>query len=189
MNSQRTVKISKFLSLVLRHKPDEIGVTLDDAGWIDVETLLAAMARHGTTISREELNEVVATSDKKRFAYSENGLRIRASQGHSVEVDLGLAPVQPPEILYHGTATRFITAIRQHGLQKMQRQHVHLCGDIETAANVGERHGKLAMLHIRAGAMHHAGMQFFRSANGVWLTDGVPPEYIVWPENAENTSL
>ncbi len=182
MNEDRKVKISKFLSLVLRHKPEEIGITLDENGWVDVVTLRLAMDRHGRTVSREELEEVVATNDKKRFAFSEDGLRIRASQGHSVEVDLALEPVVPPELLFHGTATRFLPAIRQQGLQKIQRQHVHLCGDVETASNVGQRHGKLAMLHIRARDMHRAGMAFFRSANGVWLTEAVPPDYIEFPQ-------
>lgn len=182
MSSQRTTHISKFLSLVLRHKPDEIGITLDDSGWVDVEVLLAALARHGTVISREELAHVVATNDKKRFAFSDDGQRVRASQGHSVQVDLQLAPACPPEILYHGTATRFLAAIRQTGLQRMQRQHVHLHPDIATAASVGTRHGKLALLQIRAGAMHRAGLAFYVSVNGVWLTDAVPVEYIVFPD-------
>jgi putative RNA 2'-phosphotransferase len=185
MNDQRKTKISKFLSLVLRHKPDEIGIQLDEAGWVDVPVLLEAMARHGTTISREDLAEVVATSEKKRFIFSEEGSRIRANQGHSVTVDLGLQPATPPEILFHGTATRFIDSIRKGGLQKMQRQHVHLCADIDTASDVGERHGKLAMLHIRAGDMQRDGLKFFRSANGVWLTDEVPPQYIQFPQAIE----
>jgi putative RNA 2'-phosphotransferase len=182
MSPNRATKISKFLSLVLRHKSDAIGIHLGPTGWIDVATLLEAAARHDMVISREELAEVVASSDKQRFAFSDDALRIRANQGHSVAVDLGLTPVTPPEILYHGTATRFLDGIRQEGLKKMQRQHVHLCAEIETASNVGERHGKLAMLHIRAGDMHRAGAPFFRSANGVWLTDSVSPDYIIFPE-------
>ena len=182
MSPDRSTKISKFLSLVLRHKPDAIGITLDDAGWIDIATLLTAAAAHNMTFSREELLQVIAASDKQRFALSDDTLRIRANQGHSIPVDLALKPLTPPEILYHGTAARFLTAIRQDGLRKMQRQHVHLCADIDTASNVGERHGKLAMLHIRAGDMHRAGLLFFQSANGVWLTDSVPPAYILFPE-------
>src|SRR5690348_12196580 len=120
------VKISKFLSLVLRHKPEEIGITLDDAGWVDVDTLLAACAKHRFPLTREQLETVVATSDKKRFAFNETGTRIRANQGHSVEVELGYAPAQPPEILYHGTADRFIDSIRRQGLVKGKRHHVHL---------------------------------------------------------------
>jgi putative RNA 2'-phosphotransferase len=163
MNSERTTHISKFLSLVLRHKPTEIGIILDDAGWVDVGVLLDAMARHGTSVSREELDHVVATNDKKRFAFSDDGLRIRASQGHSVQVELALPPTTPPEVLYHGTATRFLPAIRQTGLQKMQHQHVHLHHDVNTAASVGTRPGKLAMLQIRAGDMHRAGLAFYLS--------------------------
>src|ERR1035437_1944394 len=182
MSDKRAITISKFLSLVLRHKPDEIGITLDEAGWVDVTTLLEAMSCHGNAVSPEELQEVVATSDKKRFAFSYDGLRIRANQGHSVEIDLGLAPVPPPEMLYHGTATRFLPAIRQQGLLKMARHHVHLSGDAQTASKVGERHGKLVILQVRSGDMHRAGLTFFRSANGVWLTDAVPPEYLVFPD-------
>jgi putative RNA 2'-phosphotransferase len=175
-------KVSKFLSLVLRHKPEEVGIALDKEGWVDVAVLLEAMARHGTVVLRAELEEVVASSDKKRFALSADGLKIRANQGHSVNVDLGLVPVRPPEILFHGTATRFIEAIRRDGLQRMQRQYVHLCQDETTASNVGERHGKLAMLKVRAGGMHRAGLLFYRSENGVWLTDAVPPAYIEFPD-------
>ena len=181
MTPDRTTHISKFLSLVLRHKPTEIGITLDEAGWVDVDILLDAMAHHGTCVSREELDHVVATNDKKRFAFSDDGQRIRASQGHSVQVELALPPATPPEVLYHGTATRFLAANRQTGLQKMQRQHVHLHHDVNTAASVGTRHGKLAMLQIRAGDMHRAGLNFYLSANGVWLTEVVPAEYIVFP--------
>ena len=183
MTPDRATKISKFLSLVLRHKPDAIGISLDDAGWIDVPTLLAAAARHGMNFSRDELAQVVTSSDKQRFAISEDTTRIRANQGHSVSIELGLQPVAPPELLYHGTATRFLPAIRVQGLLKMQRQHVHLHHDLATASAVGTRHGKLAMLQIRTGEMHRAGHAFFLSANGVWLTDAVPPEFILFPES------
>ena len=182
MTPDRTTQISKFLSYVLRHKPDAVGITLDDAGWVEVPTLLAAAAAHGTPFTRDELDHVVATNDKKRFAFSDDNLRIRASQGHSVNVDLELPAATPPEFLYHGTATRFLDSIRKTGLQKMQRQHVHLHHDLVTASAVGTRHGKLAMLRIRSGDMHRAGHRFFLSANGVWLTDSVPFEFIVFPE-------
>lgn len=178
MNDQRKTKISKFLSLVLRHKPEEIGLTLDENGWVDVSALRTAMDRHGQTVSREELDEVVATNDKKRFAFSDDGTRIRASQGHSVEVDLALTPVVPPEFLFHGTATRFLEPIRGEGLKKMSRQHVHLSPDEATASKVGVRHGKLVILRIKAGQMHRAGASFYCSANGVWLVDAVPAEWI-----------
>ena len=172
------VRISKFLSLVLRHKPEEIGVTLDEAGWVGVETLLSACARHRFPITRQQLETVVATSDKKRFALSEDGSRIRANQGHSVEVELGYAPAQPPEILYHGTADRFIESIRRQGLMKGKRHHVHLSLTRQTAAAVGTRHGRLVLLEVRSGDMHRAGIVFYKSANDVWLTDAVPAEYL-----------
>jgi putative RNA 2'-phosphotransferase len=181
MTPEREVHISKFLSLVLRHKPDEIGITLDEAGWVDVDTLLEAMGRHGTKVSREELEHVVATNSKKRFALSDDGRRIRASQGHSVAVDLGLEPQVPPETLFHGTADRFLEGIRRTGLEKRERQHVHLSATAETATSVGQRHGRPVVLRIRAGEMHRAGMKFYLSANGVWLTEAVPAGYIEFP--------
>jgi putative RNA 2'-phosphotransferase len=176
--NQRLIAISKFLSLVLRHRPQEIGITLDVEGWVAVKDLLAASARHGRPISREQLDEVVATNDKKRFAFSPDGRRIRASQGHSVEVDLGLAPVEPPELLYHGTVERFLESIREKGLVRGKRHHVHLSGDRETAARVGQRRGRPVVLVVEAGRMRRDGRQFFRSENGVWLTETVPAGYL-----------
>ena len=172
------VRISKFLSLVLRHEPEKAGLTLDPNGWVGVDEMLAGAARAGVRISPEVLRTVVETNDKKRFAFSEDGLRIRASQGHSVEVDLDLAPVVPPEVLYHGTATRFLDSIRAQGLLRQERRHVHLSGDEATAVKVGSRHGKPVVLRVRAGAMHSDGHLFFLSANGVWLTETVPPAYL-----------
>lgn len=177
MNKSNSTK-SKFLSLVLRHRPDLIGLTLDSEGWTSIEDLLARAAQHGTTISRIELDDIVATSDKKRFAISEDGLRIRANQGHSIDVDLKLAPLTPPDLLYHGTVEKFIDSIRRNGLIKGQRHHVHLSADLATAELVGQRRGKPVILTVLAGEMAKAGMAFFRSENGVWLTDHVPPAYI-----------
>lgn len=176
-----TVETSKFLSFVLRHQPEAIGIQLDEQGWVDVEELLAAAGRQGRQIDRTLLERVVETNDKRRFAFSEDGLRIRASQGHSVEIDLGLAPVGPPELLYHGTATRFLDSIRAGGLTSGERRHVHLSPDAETAVAVGRRHGKPVVLTVEAGRMHAAGHLFFLSANGVWLTDQVPAEYLLIP--------
>jgi putative RNA 2'-phosphotransferase len=169
---------SKFLSLVLRHEPDLIGITLDEAGWVGVHDLLAGCARQGRAISREELAEIVRTSDKQRFALSEDGMRIRANQGHSVAVELGHEPATPPEVLYHGTAERHLAGIRREGLQKGARHDVHLSERVETARAVGSRHGKLVLLEIAAGRMHTRGFAFFRTPNGVWLTDHVPAEFI-----------
>ena len=172
------VRLSKFLSLMLRHKPQTIGLTLDAQGWAEVDDLIAKMAQAGTSVSREQLEHVVATSDKKRFAFSEDGVYIRANQGHSLEIDLGLEPRTPPDRLYHGTATRFLDAILQEGLVKGSRQHVHLSGDEATALQVGRRHGKPVVLSVEAGRMHEDRYMFYRSSNGVWLSEHVPAHYL-----------
>lgn len=181
MTDKEITRKSKFLSLILRHEPGRVELTLDNAGWVSVEELLQAVNRHGVTLNLEELKHIVATSDKKRFAFSDDGLRIRASQGHSIEVDLQYTPQTPPEILYHGTATRFLESIREKGLQKMERHHVHLHDDTATALDVGARHGKPVLLSIRAGEMHRTGHVFHCSANNVWLVDHVPPQFIDFP--------
>jgi putative RNA 2'-phosphotransferase len=182
--SKKDVSQSKFLSLVLRHQPETIGVTLDPNGWIEVDVLLEAMDRHGRKLSREDLERLVRESDKQRFALSENGKRIRANQGHSVEVDLALIPQTPPEVLYHGTVDRFLDSILGTGLRKGDRHHVHLSASVETAQKVGERRGKPVILEVLSGDMHRAGHEFFLSNNGVWLVDRVPPPFIVHKEAA-----
>jgi putative RNA 2'-phosphotransferase len=181
MTEKEMIKTSKFLSLVLRHEPERFGLELGEAGWVAVGELLRAVNGHGVALTLEQLQQIVATSDKKRFAFSEDGQRIRANQGHSVEVDLQYPPQTPPEILYHGTAMRFLEAIRQSGLQKMDRHDVHLSTETRTTLQVGGRHGKPVMLAIRAGDMHRAGFVFRCSANGVWLVNEVPPLYIDFP--------
>ncbi|MEK7780908.1 MAG: RNA 2'-phosphotransferase [Verrucomicrobiota bacterium] len=178
MTDQETKKASRFLSLILRHEPERVGLKLGDAGWVTIDELLEAVNRHGVVLSLDQLHHIVATNDKKRFAFSEDGLRIRASQGHSVEVDLQYPPQTPPEILYHGTATRFLDDIRQHGLQRMARHDVHLSAETKMTLQVGGRHGRPVLLTIRAGKMHRAGFVFRCSANGVWLVDHVPPQFI-----------
>ncbi|BCU76535.1 RNA 2'-phosphotransferase [Luteolibacter sp. LG18] len=182
MKRPNPIQTSKLLSMVLRHQPRMIGISLDKAGWVDTAVLLAALQRHGHQVDRAYLEEIVATSDKKRFAFNEDGSRIRASQGHSLTVDLELAPQVPPETLWHGTVDYFLDSIRATGLEKRQRHHVHLSADTATATIVGERRGKPVLLRIRAAAMHREGLRFFRSDNGVWLTDHVPPRYIAFPE-------
>lgn len=174
-------KKSKFLSLVLRHEPQAAGVTLDDAGWAGVADLLAGCRRAGVAIGEAELREIVRTSDKQRFAISDDGTRIRANQGHSVEVELGYEPAEPPAVLWHGTAEKHLAPIRGQGLLKGARHHVHLSETPETASAVGRRHGKLALLRVDAGRMHRAGRPFFRTPNGVWLTEHVPVEYLSFP--------
>lgn len=175
-----TVRTSKFLSLVLRHDPARIGITLDDAGWTDVAQLLAACAAHGVSLTRDQLAAVVAESDKQRFALSPDGTRIRANQGHSVEVDLQLAPAEPPEVLYHGTVEAALAGIRADGLVRGKRHHVHLSADAATATKVGARRGTPVILTVRAADMVAAGHVFYCSDNGVWLTEHVPPHFILF---------
>lgn len=171
-------RISKFLSLVLRHRPEVIGLRLDERGWVDVDELLRCASEHGRPLSRDTLDAVVATNDEQRFAFSDDRTRIRASQGHSLAVDLALEAREPPEVLFHGTATRFLAAILAQGLTARSRQHVHLSRDVETATQVGARHGQPVVLRVAAGAMFRAGALFFLSANGVWLTNRVAPEHL-----------
>jgi putative RNA 2'-phosphotransferase len=179
MTSQQDLTTtSKFLSLVLRHKPQTIGLTLDAAGWVEIDVLLAKAAAAGRSLTRQLLEEVVETSDKERFAFSEDGSRIRANQGHSVEVDLGLPPVVPPAVLYHGTALRFLDSILADGLIKRKRHHVHLSENIPTALAVGTRYGAPVLLAIDAERMSKEGLLFFRTENNVWLTDQVPADYL-----------
>jgi len=176
------VRISKYLSLILRHNPGKIGLTLDENGWADVEELIQLTNQSGRYLTRPLLERVVAENDKKRYAFSEDGRRIRASQGHSLPVDLDLPPSDPPELLYHGTASQFVDSIRAGGLHSGSRQHVHLSLDVATATRVGERHGKPVILTVRALEMAADGYSFFLSANGVWLTEHVPVEFLDFPE-------
>ncbi len=181
MNEKKLRNTSKFLSLVLRHQPETIGITLDDAGWVRVDELLSALSRHGKAISQASLEEVVNTNDKQRFSFSTDGLRIRANQGHSVEIELGYQPATPPEILYHGTPQQFVAAIAREGLKKMNRHHVHLHVDVATSTAVGRRRGTPVLLRVKALAMHESGHAFFVTPNEVWLTDHVPVEYLEFP--------
>ena len=176
--SKRLVTISKFLSKYLRHEPEALGLTLELGGWVAVEDLLAGAAKVGFAITTEELRQVVAENDKRRFAFDETGTKIRANQGHSTEVYLQLEEVEPPKRLYHGTVARFVDAIRADGLKKMNRHDVHLSKDLATATKVGERRGKPVILVIDSAKMAADGYKFRLSANGVWLTDHVPPRYI-----------
>ncbi|WP_419869322.1 RNA 2'-phosphotransferase [Chryseobacterium sp. CT-SW4] len=178
MNEKETKRISKFLSLILRHEPETINLSLDKNGWAEVKELLEKSAKKKMNITFEELEEVVATNNKKRFAFNEDKTRIRASQGHSIEIDLALVPQQPPEFLYHGTAEKNISSILEKGIEKRNRQHVHLSSDKETAMKVGMRHGKPVILTIRTGKMFEDGISFFFSDNKVWLTDYVDAKYI-----------
>src|SRR3954447_7538420 len=172
------VRISKYLAKYLRHAPHELGLTLQPGGWVSVDDLLAAAGRHGFRLTYDELVEVVEENDKRRFSFDESGDLIRANQGHSVEVDLQLEEREPPEVLYHGTVERFVPSILDEGLNKGKRHHVHLSKDVETARKVGSRRGEPVVLKVDAGRMHRDDLRFFLSANGVWLTDSVPPSYL-----------
>lgn len=183
---------SKFLSFVLRHNPETIGLALDAEGWCAIDQLIRLANGHGTKLTRELLLEVVATSDKRRFALSQDGARIRANQGHSLQVNLNLQPKTPPPVLFHGTATRFESSIRAQGLVAGSRQYVHLSIDRETALQVGKRYGEPFLLEVQALAMSRSGQEFFLSANGIWLTRGVPTTYLRFPDAPErvgNASL
>ena len=171
-------KISKFLSLILRHKPETIGLDLDKNGWAETQVLLEKLAPKKQGIDLETLEEIVANNDKKRFAFNADKTKIRASQGHSIDVKLGYTAVEPPEMLFHGTATRFLESIQKQGLLKGNRHQVHLSQNKNTATKVGSRHGKVVVLRVKAAEMHKAGFEFFVSENQVWLTDFVPVEYL-----------
>jgi putative RNA 2'-phosphotransferase len=178
MNEKNKTKLSKFLSLILRHQPEAVGLTLEENGWISVEKLIEACAKNGRTFTRTELEEVVATNEKKRFAFDESGTKIRASQGHSVEVEIEFEEKTPPKVLYHGTAEKNVGIIYEQGLLKMQRHHVHLSGDVETALKVGSRHGKPVLFQIDTESMSSENFKFYVSANNVWLIDEVPPRFL-----------
>ncbi|WBW94719.1 RNA 2'-phosphotransferase [Oceanirhabdus sp. W0125-5] len=175
----KSTNLSRFLSMILRHKPQVIGIKLDRNGWCSVEELLDKMNAFGKKITIEDLNKIVKTDNKQRYSFSEDKKRIRANQGHSIYVELGLKESVPPVILFHGTVDRFLDNIKDKGLLKMSRQHVHLSGDIKTAEKVGNRRGTAIILKIEAGKMHRDGFKFYLSENGVWLTDYVPSEYII----------
>ena len=172
------IRASKFLSLVLRHSPETIGVSMDANGWVDVDELIEKARLEGHTLTLEDLHAIVATNEKRRFSLSEDGDRIRANQGHSVNVDVELEQRRPPEFLFHGTAVKNVESIRSKGLVKGSRLHVHLSSNRETALKVGERHGSPIVLTVLAGDMASNGHAFFLSENNVWLVDHVPPEFI-----------
>lgn len=176
--NKKLTSSSKFLSLILRHEPGKIGLTLDAQGWASIDELIAASQRSGKQINRALIEEIVANCDKQRFIISDDGTMIRANQGHSITIDLGLQPSEPPHTLYHGTATRFLKSIREQGLLHGSRQHVHLSAEKATAINVGQRHGVPAVLTVAARAMHEQGHAFYISENGVWLTGLVPVAFI-----------
>lgn len=178
MNHEQQKRISKCLSLHLRHEPETLGLTLEPGGWVKVDDLIKGFSNVHFKITREELETVVQENDKQRFSFDETGTKIRANQGHSTEVDLLLESQTPPDVLYHGTATDVLEQILQNGLKRMARHHVHLSTDKEMMLNVGMRHGKPVLLKVKAKEMQEAGYKFYLSANGVWLTDEVPAEFL-----------
>jgi putative RNA 2'-phosphotransferase len=176
MTEQQRAKISKKLSYILRHAPESVGLVLDENGWADVHDLVS---KFGDPLCIDDLNEVVETNEKKRFAFNEDLTKIRASQGHSIEIDLAYLPTMPPDFLFHGTATRFLESIKKNGLLKGSRHHVHLSSDEVTARKVGARHGSPVILTLKSRDMFEAGYTFFVSKNDVWLTEHVPIRFIM----------
>ena len=170
-------RVSKFISLILRHQPEAVGITLDEHGWADVDSLIAGI-RKTRVFDREMLEEIVETDNKKRYSFSEDKRLIRANQGHSILVDVELPVAVPPEILYHGTGRKYVESIDRTGLIPKGRLYVHLSGDVDTARKVGSRHGRPVVYRIKSGQMQGDGYVFYRSVNGVWLTNDVPVRYL-----------
>ena len=177
MQSTKDIKLGRFLSLVLRHDPSAAGISLDEHGWAGVDELLNGVRSTGRQIDRKTLERIVRENNKQRYSFNEDHTKIRANQGHSLQVDVELRETKPPRYLYHGTAMRFLPTIQLEGIKKMTRQHVHLSEVFQAAVAVGRRHGAPVVLRINAGAMAESGVRFYRSENGVWLCEYAPPEY------------
>ena len=178
MDAKRLKRVSKLMSLVLRHNPSKLGIEVDKNGWTDLKILMSRMNDKGLEVTMETIEYVVENNNKKRFSFNSDKSKIRANQGHSIDVDVELEEVKPPHNLYHGTVDKFLGDIMDSGLKKMNRLHVHLSEDLETATNVGSRRGKPVILEIASNKMFFDGYKFYKSVNGVWLTDCVPVEYI-----------
>ncbi len=177
MISNENMRISKFMSLILRHKPEEIGLTLDEYGYINISDLIKGLNKKGYKVTISDIERIVAEDGKQRYSFNDDKTKIKANQGHSIKVNLELQAVEPPKVLYHGTATRFIESMRKEGIKKQNRQYVHLSADVETATKVGKRHGELIIFKINSEQMSKDGYKFFLSENKVWLTDYVPVKY------------
>ena len=182
MKDNKAIKVGKFISLVLRHSPEIINLDLDENGWANVNELIEKSKTKQVFFTKDELIDLVKNNDKQRYSFNDKGTLIRANQGHSIAVNLELKTMTPPDILYHGTASRFIDSIQKSGLDKQNRQFVHLSQDLTTATKVGSRHGKPVILSIQTSKMLEDGFYFYLSENGVWLTDSVPTTYIIFPE-------
>lgn len=175
------VKYSKRISKALRHKPESLGLVLDEHGWADVDKLIIGLSANGD-FTMETLETIVRENNKKRFSFNEDKTKIRANQGHTILVDVELEQKEPPEILYHGTGEQFRESIESEGIKSMNRLYVHLSPDVDTAIKVGSRHGKPYVFTVKSGQMSRDGYYFFLSVNGVWLTDKVPPQYLTYDE-------
>ena len=186
-NMDKLTRLSKFLSLILRHKPETIGLSLDSNGWADVNELIQKVKSSNRDIDINTLSTIVEENDKSRFSFNENKTKIRAVQGHTIDVDLNLTPSEPPIILYHGTTIQNIISIKRNGISKMKRHHVHLSDNLDTAKSVGSRYGKPAVLIINSKKMYDDGIVFLKSENGVWLTDFVDSKYIQFDKNIYHT--
>lgn len=173
-------KVSKYLSLILRHKPEEIGISLDKNGWAKVNKLIKGMREKYPDFNIDILEEIVKTDEKQRYSFNEDHTFIRANQGHSISVDVELEEVEPPDILYHGTGMKYYGSIMKDGLIPKSRLYVHLSGDVNTATTVGARHGEPVVFCVDSGAMHKNGYKFYKSVNGVWLTEQVPNEFLLY---------
>lgn len=178
MTSKEDMRISKFLSLILRHKPEEIELTLDQYGYINTSDLIRGLNKKGYKVTISDIERIVEEDNKQRYSFNDDKTKIKANQGHSISVNLELQPIEPPNVLYHGTATRFSESICKEGIKKQNRQYVHLSSDIETATIVGKRHGQLIIFKVNSEQMHKDGFQFYLSDNKVWLTDYVPIKYL-----------
>jgi putative RNA 2'-phosphotransferase len=183
LSNNNLIHISKFLSLVLRHKPETVGMTFEKGGWLKVDDLIQGAKEAGVELDKELLRAVVEHSERKRFSFSEDGLKIRANYGHSIPIDLAIEAVEPPEFLFHGTAVRFIEAIRKEGIVPQGRQYVHLSPDEQTAGEVGRRHGVPIVFTIQSRLMHENGFKLYPTDSGIWLTETVPPEFIIFPSH------
>ncbi len=170
-------EVGKFIALILRHKPEVIGISLDEHGWASVDELIEGISKTHR-IDKDMLEEIVAADNKQRYSFNEDHTLIRANQGHSIPVDVELDEVVPPEILYHGTGEKYTASIDEQGLIPKSRLYVHLSGDYDTAVNVGSRHGKPVVYRVKSGEMYRDGIVFYRSVNGVWLTKAVPVDYL-----------
>lgn len=174
---EKSDKLSVFISLILRHKPDVVGIQLDEHGWANVDELIEGISKTGRKINMDILNEIVRTDNKQRYSFNSDKTLMRANQGHSIPVNVELEEKQPPKYLYHGTAERFLNAIITEGLRPMSRLYVHLSKDEETAVKVGKRHGSPVVLKVRSEEMWKNGVKFYLSQNGAWLTKYVEPKY------------